>query len=248
MTTCKSTEELKLINGDVFDEIKKIARNSVHLICTDPPYFVSRKTNFKSGGGDQKKYGSISMQFGEWDLKKNAIDWFNLLQEFKRVLVPGGTMVIFYDIFKMSDIVVNAEKLKLKQPRIGFWEKTNPVPINAKVNYLTNTREYFISYTKGTKKTFNSYYDKASYEAPIVSGKVRFHPCQKPVAVLEKIIATHTNEGDRVLDCFMGSGSTGQAAINLNRNFIGFELDSSYFNKASKALHKAIADQDGSGI
>ncbi|MBD8069299.1 DNA-methyltransferase [Bacillus sp. PS06] len=241
MTNYNKTEELKLINGDVFNEIKKIASKSVHLICTDPPYFISRKTNFKNGGGDQKKFGSISMEFGEWDLEENSIDWFTLLEEFKRVLVPGGTMVIFYDIFKMSDIAVIAEKLKLKQPRIGFWEKTNPVPINAKINYLSNPREYFISYTKGTKRTFNSYYDKSSYEAPIVSGKVRFHPCQKPVTVLEEIIATHTNEGDTVLDCFMGSGSTGQAAINLNRNFIGFELDNTYFNKASNVLYKASA-------
>ncbi|WP_419775901.1 DNA methyltransferase [Peribacillus frigoritolerans] len=72
----------------------------------------------------------------------------------------------------------------------------------------------------------------------MVSGKVRYHPCQKPVDVLEKNIATHTNEGETALDCFMGSGSTGQAAINLNWNFIGFELDNTYFNKASKALHK----------
>ncbi|WP_430709340.1 DNA methyltransferase [Peribacillus frigoritolerans] len=59
-----------------------------------------------------------------------------------------------------------------------------------------------------------------------------------PVSVLEKIIATHTNKGETVLDCFMGSGSTGQAAINLNRNFIGFKLDNTYFSKASNALHK----------
>ncbi|MET3322673.1 UNVERIFIED_ORG: DNA modification methylase [Peribacillus simplex] len=130
MTVGKSAGELKLINGDVFNEIKKIDSNSVHLICTDPPYFISRKTNFKSGGGDQKKYGSISMEFGKWDLEENSLNWFSLLQEFKRVLVPGGTMVIFYDIFKMSDISIVAEKLKLKQKRIGFWEKTNPVPIN----------------------------------------------------------------------------------------------------------------------
>ncbi|MEY8757855.1 site-specific DNA-methyltransferase [Peribacillus frigoritolerans] len=238
MTVSKSAGELKLINGDVFNEIKKIDSNSIHLICTDPPYFISRKTNFKSGGGDQKKYGSISMEFGEWDLEENSLNWFSLLQEFKRVLIPGGTMVIFYDIFKMDDISIVAEKQKLKQKRIGIWEKTNPVPINAKVNYLSNSREFFISYTKGTKRTFNSYYDRAIYEAPIVSGKVRFHPCQKPVSVLEKIIATHTNEGETVLDCFMGSGSTGQAAINLNRNFIGFELDNTYFNKASNALNK----------
>ncbi|MGF6949097.1 site-specific DNA-methyltransferase (adenine-specific) [Neobacillus sp. B4I6] len=230
---------MRLINGDVFTEIKKIANNSIHLICTDPPYFISRKTNFQNGGGDQKKYGSITMEFGDWDLQENSLDWLSLLNEFKRVLVPGGTMVIFYDIFKMSNISVIAEKINLKQPRIGFWEKTNPVPINAKINYLSNSREYFISYTKGTKRTFNSYYDRASYEAPIVSGKIRSHPCQKPVTVLEQIIATHSNEGEIVLDCFMGSGSTGQAAINLNRDFIGFELDNAYFDKASIVLKKA---------
>lgn len=63
------------------------------------------------------------MEFGVWDLKENSVNWFSLLQEFKRVLVPGGTMVIFYDIFKMSDISKVAENLKLKQQRIGIWEK-----------------------------------------------------------------------------------------------------------------------------
>ncbi|MFF2459483.1 DNA methyltransferase [Peribacillus simplex] len=69
---------------------------------------------------------------------------------------------------------------------------------------------------------------------------MRFHTCQKPVTLLKKIIATHSNKGETVLDCFMGSGSTGQAAINLNRSFIGFELDNTYFTKASRALHKAF--------
>lgn len=241
MTYSTQTKDLKLINGDVFNEIKQVPSNSVHLICTDPPYFISRKTNFNKGGGDQKKYGSLSMEFGEWDLEENSLNWLSLMKEFKRVLVPGGTMVIFYDIFKMSDIATVAEKNNLKQPRIGFWEKTNPVPINAKVNYLSNSREYFITYTKGKKRTFNSYYDKACYKAPIVSGKVRFHPCQKPVSVLESIISTHTNVGETVLDCFMGSGSTGQAAKNLNRCFIGFEIDNTYFDKAINALYKSTA-------
>jgi len=234
---------LKLINGDAFSKIKGIPSNSVHLVCTDPPYFISRRTNFQNGGGNQKKYGSVSMEFGDWDLERNKFNWLSLLQEFKRVLVPGGTMVIFYDIFKMSDISAVAEKLNLKQPRIGVWEKSNPVPLNAKVNYLSNSREYFISYTKGRKRTFNSYYDKAFYEAPIVGGKIRSHPCQKPVTLLQKIIAAHTNEGDTVLDCFMGSGSTGQAAINLNRDFIGFEIDNVYFEKASIELNKTYNKQ-----
>ncbi|MBD8589840.1 site-specific DNA-methyltransferase [Peribacillus simplex] len=61
---------------------------------------------------------------------------------------------------------------------------------------------------------------------------MRFPPCQKPVAVLEKIIATHSNKGETVLDCLMGSGSTGQVAKNINRNFIGFELDNTYLKKS----------------
>ncbi|MFA1710970.1 DNA methyltransferase [Peribacillus frigoritolerans] len=65
---------------------------------------------------------------------------------------------------------------------------------------------------------------------------MRFHPCQKPVDVLEQIIATHSdsNKGETVLDCLMGSGSTGQAAKNLNRNFIGFELDNTLLKKFRK--------------
>lgn len=229
---------LKLINGNAFIEVKKIESNSVHLICTDPPFFISRKTNFQKGGGDQGKYGSISLEFGDWDLDKDSFDWVSLLQEFKRILVPGGTMIIFYDIFKMTDISDIAKRLKLTQPRIGFWEKTNPVPRNSKINYLSNSREYFISYTKGTKRTFNSKYDKGSYLAPIVSGNARIHKCQKPVSVLEAIISTNSNEGDTVLDCFMGSGSTGVSAINLNREFIGIELDKTFFSKASSTLYK----------
>lgn len=86
------------------------------------------------------------MNFGDCELDKTKIDWFKLLKEFKRVLVSGGTMIIFYDIFKMSDIAIFAEEIKLKQSGIVVWEKTNPAPINAKVNYLSNSREYFISY------------------------------------------------------------------------------------------------------
>lgn len=62
MTVSKSAGELKLINGDVFNEIKKIESNSIHLICTDPPYFISRKTNYKSGGGE------INMVQFQWNL------------------------------------------------------------------------------------------------------------------------------------------------------------------------------------
>jgi len=66
------------------------------------------------------------------------------------------------------------------------------------------------------------------------------HPTQKPVALLEYLIKTYTNEGETVLDNCMGSGSTGVACINTNRNFIGYELDEKYFEIAEKRLNECV--------
>jgi len=70
--------------------------------------------------------------------------------------------------------------------------------------------------------------------------KAKSHPTQKPVALLEYLIKTYTNEGDLVLDNTMGSGTTGVACVNLNRNFIGMELDDKYFEIAEKRINEAI--------
>ena len=69
----------------------------------------------------------------------------------------------------------------------------------------------------------------------------KLHPTQKPVALLEYLIKTYTNEGDTVLDNCMGSGSTGVAALNLNRNFVGIELDEHYFDTATKRIEEINA-------
>ena len=146
----------------------------------------------------------------------------------------------------MGELDKAAKRVGLKQPRIGFWDKTNTVPINAKINYLSNCREYFISFCKVKKGTFNSYYDKGIYHYPIVGGKDRFHPTQKPVKLMEDIILTNSNEGDLVLDLFMGSGTTAIAAINTNRNYLGFELDESFYTKAKErinAIHSNNAEK-----
>ena len=221
--------ERLLYNGDAFAEIKKIPDKSVHLVLTDPPYIISRPTNFNKGGGNESKYGKLSMDYGDWD--KGDVNVCDLLPEIKRILVPGGTAVIFYDAFKIGELWAAAKKLKFSQPRIGIWRKTNPVPVNARINYLSNAREYFLSITNGKKKTFNSYYDKAEYDYPIVHGKDRVHPTQKPVGLMEDIIRTNTNEGDVVCDPFFGSGATCLAAEKAGRKFIGIEIDEKYFKR-----------------
>ena len=220
---------------ELLDELieKKIL---VDLILIDPPYYISRKTNFSSGG-DKNKYGNLSMDFGEWDKNEEDLDFAVLLDKLNQILKKGGTLIIFYDIFKMQTIYDTATSLKFKQPRIGFWDKTNAVPINAKINYLSNAREYFISFCKDKKNVFNSYYDKGVYQYPIVGGKEKTsHPTQKPINLISDLIKTHSNEGDLVADFFMGSGTTGVACKLNNRQFIGCELNEDYFNIAKRRI------------
>ena len=81
-------------------------------------------------------------------------------------------------------------------------------------------------------------YPKSVIEFP--KEQAKFHPTQKPVALLEYLIKTYTNEGETVLDNCMGSGSTGIACLNTGRNFIGIELDESYFNIAKKRIEEAL--------
>ena len=82
------------------------------------------------------------------------------------------------------------------------------------------------------------------YSYPICQDKGRFHPTQKPLAFMEELIKKHSNEGDTVLDCFAGSCTTGLAAFNTNRNFIGCEIDEEYFNKAKKRVMHCYPKED----
>lgn len=224
---------VKVYNGDCLDIMPSLENGSIDLILTDPPYMISRKSNFANGGGNESKYGSITMNFGEWDWGE-GIDMEKYFKEAYRLLRNGGTIIMFYDIFKMGTIKDIAEKVGFKQPRIGFWSKTNAVPINARINYLSNAREYFISFCKGKKGIFNSYYDKAVYNYPIVSGKHRIHPTQKPDGLISDLIKIHSNEGAIVLDTFAGSGVVLKCCKKLNRNCIGIEMDEKYYNECKK--------------
>ncbi len=224
------------------DELKKIDKNSVDLILTDPPYIISRPSGFMNYSNDisdelKSKYGKLSIDFGDWD--KSALDWDNLFNEYYRILKKGGTLIIFYDIWKSNEIKEFADKYKFKQPRVGCWLKNNPVPINSKINYLSNASEYFFSFVKGSNPTFNSVYDKAIYNYPICHGKERYeHPTQKPLELMKDLVRKHSNEGDTVLDCFAGTGTTGHACDILSRKYILIEKDKTYYNIICSRLNK----------
>ena len=237
-------KNLTIYNEDCLLKMQEMVDESikVNAIITDPPYAIARKTGFSTGNKKEeyiKKYGNHSNEFGEWD--NQEIDYEKFLDLSYQLLQDGGTLLMFYDIWKIQSIKEAAERLKFKQPRIGFWVKSNPVPINSKLNYLTNSKEAFITFVRKSKPTFNSKYDNAIYTYPICSGKERTkHTTQKPLQLMEDLILKHTNKGDIVLDPFMGSGSTGEACLNNERKFIGIEKESEYYRICEERLNKNI--------
>ena len=212
--------------GDCFDILKTIEDKKVDLILTDPPYAISKDSNFHRS--DIERFNIVNHDFGDWDIQ---IDLVNLFKEFHRVLRKGGTLITFYDIWKCNEIKEAALKSGFRQPRVGQWVKNNPPPVNSKWNYLTNSIEYFFTFSKGSNITFNSNYDNGIYRHPLVHGKERFHPTQKPVALFEELILKHSNEGDLILDPFAGSGVTGVSCKNSNRRYLLIEKEEEYYCK-----------------
>ena len=222
---------VKLYNQNCFEFLKKIESNTIDFVCIDPPYEVSRDTNFQSGdakGKDTDRF-RVSMDFGEWDVGFTGLDI--VIKECYRILKPGGTLICFYDLWKITTLKQYFENAKFKQIRFIEWIKSNPVPINSKVNYLTNAREVAVSGVKCGKPVFHSSYDNGIYTYPICHDKGRFHPTQKPVELIKALIEKHSNQGDTVLDCFAGSGTTAVAAYETKRNFIGCELSEDYYKQ-----------------
>lgn len=231
-----------IIHGDGIEVLRGLESKSVDLILTDPPYGISKKSSF-SGGEYHFKFTQMTHHFGDWD--ENEIDMYELFKEAYRVLRKGGTIITFYDIWKSTIVKEAAELAKFKQPRIGQWLKNNPVPINSKNNYLSNSSEYFFMFVKSGKPTFNSKYDKGIYEHALCHGHERTeHTTQKPLALFEEIIEKHSNPGDFVVDVFSGSGTTAVACENLGRKYLCVEKDDNYFNisqdRLSKVQNKSI--------
>lgn len=230
-----------LLKGDSNELIKNIKSNSIDLILIDPPYTISKSSNFKNYSEKTshkliRKY-DISIDFGYWD--KSEINWDFMFNEYYRVLKKGGTLIMFYDIWKSSTIKFYADKYKFKQHRICQWQKSNPVPINSNINYLSNAIEYFFSFTKGKNPTFNSNYDNGVYVYPICHGKERYnHPTQKPLSLISDILKKHSKEGDLVLDVFAGTFTTHVACDNLNRKCISIEMDEIFYNIGKKRVNE----------
>ena len=194
------------------------------------------KKNYLEWGSIYGKKYAVTTDYGEWDSEFTMELLEKYIEEYYRVLKDGGTMIIFFDIWKITPLKDLMEKYKFKQIRFIEWIKTNPQPLNSKTNYLTNCREIALLGVKRGKPTFHSKYDNAIYEFPLQSGKNRFHPTQKSLPLFEALIEKHSNEGDTILDTFLGSGTTALAAKNKGRQFKGTEISPEFYQKLMELL------------
>lgn len=194
------------------------------------------KNNFLKYGSIYGKKYAVVTDYGDWDNNFTMDLLENFINHYFRVLKNGGTLIIFFDIWKITSLKEMMEKCGFKQLRFIEWIKTNPQPLNSSTNYLTNCREIALIGIKKSKPTFNSKYDNGIYKYPLQGGKNRFHPTQKSLPLFEDLVKKHSNEEDIVLDTFMGSGTTALACKNTNRIYKGSEISTEYYNKMMEIL------------
>jgi len=196
----------------------------------------SKKEKYMKYGSIYGKKYCVKTDYGNWDSEFTMEMLDQFICEYYKKLRKGGTLIMFFDLWKITELKDLLEKHKFKQIRFIEWIKTNPQPRNSKVNYLTNCREIALIGVKDGNPTFNSSYDNGIYMYPLQGGKNRFHPTQKSLVLFEDLIKKHSKENDVVLDTFLGSGTTAIACKNTQRTFKGCEISKEYYDKILEIL------------
>lgn len=228
----------KIYNADAYKIFPLLKKENLQInhIITDPPYNISQKNNFQTMQTANRK----GLDFGEWDKEFDLYGWIPL---YGQLIKKGGSFIIFTSYKFISYIIDTLEKNDFIVKDILKWIKSNPMPRNTNRRYVLDTEFAIWAVKPGDKWVFNkpknTPYIRSEFRTPVVSGKEKTkHPTQKSKTLLINIIEIHSNSGDIILDPFMGSGTTGVAALESNRKFIGIELSKEYFDIAEKRISK----------
>ena len=214
--------------------MRNMESKSVDLVLTDPPYNLglfmqNRATNLKAMR--ENFFGAAGwddLEFADWE---KEMDLF--FAELSRVVKESSSVIMFMSIIKVETIIRLAEKHGFYYKTTGIWHKKNPMPRNMNLHFINSTEAWiYFTYKKHTG-TFNND-GKAIHDffetSVTPSGEKKYgkHPTQKPVQLLDTFVKILTNENDTVFDPFCGSGSSGVAALQNGRNFIGSEINEEY--------------------
>lgn len=228
-----------VICGDSKEVIKRIPDNSIDFILTDPPYNIGKHS---TGNIPLPGRSAINNDLADWDLIDfNPEEWAD---EFIRILKPKGNLFIFTTYNQLGRWYDCLDK-RFDTSNFMIWHKTNPAPKIFKAGFLNSCEMVFTCWNKGHVWNFISQSEMHNFvESPICSRPERLsnpkHPAQKPISILKKMIRIASNPDDIVFDPFMGVGSTGVAALQEERKFIGVEINKSYFDAAKERIEKEM--------
>lgn len=228
--------QINLYNGDCIEILKNIPDKSVDLVVIDPPYEIETSRvnpSAKTGafGATKRNYHNEILPLTD-GIRNNVLnDLVRVMKKINIYIWCNKTQLRQY-IDYFEDLGCNTELLS--------WHKTNPVP-TCNNKYLSDT-EYLLFFREKGVKLYGSYATKRKYYVSPTNkaDKDEYgHPTIKPLDIIQNLIINSSNENDTVLDCFMGSGTTGVACVNTGRKFIGIELDEKYFNIAQDRINNA---------
>lgn len=210
---------IKLIQGDCLDIMKTMADKSIDLCLCDPPYGINIASKGTVGVGVKAKLTDYGVS--DWDVATPPIEYFNeILRVSKMAIIFGGNY--FTD--------------KLPQSKCWIcWDKQIPKGFTkAQIELAwTNSTSYSRIYSILWHGMIRDKNDE---------NEVRFHPTQKPFNLMKAILLDFSKPNQTVLDCFMGSGTTGIACQQLDRNFIGIEINEKYFKIAERRINQATKE------
>lgn len=228
--------ENKIYNENCLNHIKLVKDNSVDLILTDPPYNIAK---YSTGNIKLPNRKEINNDLGEWDIEE--INPFEFVDDFKRILKPDGNIFIFTS-YNLLGKWHEAFDREFDTFQFFIWHKTNPMPKIYKNSFLNSCEIIICLWNKGHKWNFTKQNEMHNFfESPICMGKERLrepkHPAQKPLKLIKHLMKIGSNEEDIIYDPFMGVGTTCVAAMELNRKYIGVEINKDFFDASEKRIN-----------
>jgi len=247
--------KIQLLQGDCLERMKEIPDGSVDMVLADPPY-----------GTTACKWDSVIDLDSMWENllrvgKENCVFLFTASQPFTSALVMSNPKMFKHEwiwIKNRGSNFANTVREPMKEHESvimfskGKWTYNRQMQprtgggldrANYDCTFKTSSENYRQFETRENNKLSDMRVPSSWQKFNTVAGSEKTkHPTQKPVALMEYLIKTYTNEGESVLDFTMGSGSTGVACVNLKRNFIGIEMDEQYFKIAEERINKTKLD------
>lgn len=219
---------------------KNIPDHSVDLILTDPPYNLG---DYSTGNIKMDWRADFNNDIAAWDTDFAPAAW---LAEFRRILKPTGNIVAFTSYNLLGDWHRAFDPV-FDTFQFMVWHKTNPAPKLRRAGFLNSCELIVFAWNKGHTWNFGKQNEMHNFiETPICMGGERVtdpkHPTQKPLSVLRHILKIASNPGDIVLDPFMGVGSTGVAALEMERRFIGIDMEPSYVKAAKTRIETNLGE------